>query len=712
MQEEFISRTVPHKTDETLLEAIGNQHSVESALADLIDNSIEHGASEVAIQLITSDKHLVRIRVQDDGEGMSPDVLEEAMNLRKKKYAKESLSYFGTGMKMASMSQAGVLRVLTKNEERQVSGAQLRKKSAGGSNVTEILREDFALAQYEAFSRERPGSGTVIELLQLEDVSVARKESDRVKWLNGLSTKISLHLGLVFHRFLESGQVRLFIEQWVEQTEEVGGRKVVLPIDPFSFSSPRNGYPANFALRTRGKNRVELKCYIVPPNSESDSVKIHGKSVDNWSGFFVYRHNRLLQAGGWQELVTNPKEYQLARIKLEITDELLNDGFRISSEKVGVKFGDEIKKLIPLARSNQLNLTFEEYLSDTAELRKSASKRSQERQPMTPITGDENHVISQAIRDLIGFKANAEPLEITSVSLNDDQVFELDIENKTLRINSDLFNEGGPLDSEPAYEFFKATLYFLLEGHFTRTSINKATQAKIEQMHRVLASALGIQAIYQEAESSQVIPTPSLLAEIKSPTRPERRKKEEEQPEFFRPVWSSGNVKKIQKEARDSSENGGDSRVDEKSSPEMLQTPPLETRTDSNQVLPAAVRDPDLARLCLQAIKEHRRTYDVASVAEAINRNTDEVVALLVPALIGYTGNLNNSEEAYLADEPLNASDKSKVISRYSDGADLVRISQENGRTVMQIARVILDSPKLQLRPSAEILKRLRQAAR
>ncbi len=707
MDQQYVSRTVPQQTDETLLDAIGNQHSTETALADLVDNSIEHGASEITIQFITSKKYLARIRVQDDGQGMSPEILEEAMNMRKKSYTEDSLSYFGIGMKMAAVSQAAILRVFSRNESRQISGAQLRRPDAGGANFTEILTDTFAQAQYEAFSREKPGSGTVVELSKLDDVSVSKKDSDRAKWLNALTLRISQHFGLVFHRFLENGSVKIFLEQWVEENEEVGGRIAVYPINPFGFVSPRAGYPANFATRTARRTRLELSCHLVPPNSESDNVKIHGKPLENWGGFYVYRNNRLLQAGGWQELVPSQKDLQLARIKLELTPDLLEDGFRLSAEKVGVKFNDEVRKLIPLAKSRQLEKTVEEFLAEAVEIRKTANKRSQVRQPMTPIIGDENLKIADAIRDLIGFKPHTDPLEIVSLPLNLDQVFELEVERKLLRINSDLFEEGGPLDSEPAYEFFKATLYFLLEGHFTRSKINAATQAKIEQMHRILAVSLGIQELHQELEPSLVIPTPIVLAgtSMPSPPTPKPQKAAAEAPEeIFRPVWSTSTKPSIQREQTlATSETASEKRNQGPSQP----TDPAERGS-----LPLQMNDPDVASMCLQALKDYKRTTDVTSVAESLDRTTDETIALLVPTLIGFSGNLNNTEEAYLADEPFNASEREKVVSRFKDGADLSRLSQETGRTIMQVARVLLDSPKTQLRPSSEVLKQLRDSAR
>lgn len=92
-------------------------YSFESAIADIIDNSISAGAKEIHINFPTTALESF-VYILDDGHGMTPKEHFNAM--RYGSSASESardatdLGRFGLGMKSASLSQCRVLTVLTK----------------------------------------------------------------------------------------------------------------------------------------------------------------------------------------------------------------------------------------------------------------------------------------------------------------------------------------------------------------------------------------------------------------------------------------------------------------------------------------------------------------------------------------------------------------------------------------------------------------------
>ncbi len=710
-EKDHVARIVPQNPDESLFDALGNQHSMETAIADLVDNSIEYGGTQITIQLITNASKLERIRIVDNGRGMKPQALEESMQLRKKTYDQGSLSFFGMGMKMASLSQAALMRVFTQSEDGANSGAQMRRKDAGGLFNTEILEDSFSKVEYSSFRRSLPGSGTIVEWQRIDDVSIDKSQKERNKWLNKKVRAIQLHCGLVFHRFLEKGSIRIFVEIWDSQTQQVGGRTPASPIDPFAFRSPMLGYPAAFYGKTRSKVRVDLFCAMVPPGSESDSVRIHGLPLDQLGGFYVYRNDRLIQIAGWQELThKKSKDLQHCRIRIELTNNLIDAGMKLTAEKTSVKLSDEIKQAILSSKSEQLDKTFEDYLADGEKVKKNGAKRNTGLQPSLRITGAENSVLRNSVEQLIGFKNGSDHLEIISVPLNEDQVFELDLENDELRINSLLFEEDGPLDSETAYEFFKATLYFLLEHHFTKTTLNRTTLQKIEQMHRVLAVALGIQTLDSEVGEKFVAPSPAVIASmprIQVPAKPLLSSNEENRI-YFQPVWSSvTSPKSPSAEAKLKAVSASDS-LNENVIPETSLDGEVE---ESWKVSPYGVfeRDPNLAKLGLDALKEYKKTHDVASVSSVLRKSEEEITALLARLLLDFTGSLDNREEAFLADEPFTSSERDRLMTKFRDGQDILRLSMETGRTVLQIAREILDSPSFQAKVPSTIIKKLGQ---
>src|SRR5882724_4411044 len=94
------------------LRSIG--YSFEVAVADVIDNSIDAQAKNVLVRLInTGDGHL-DLAIWDDGCGMGEKTLKEAMRFGADVSQEiERLGKFGLGLKLASLSQAKEVRVVS-----------------------------------------------------------------------------------------------------------------------------------------------------------------------------------------------------------------------------------------------------------------------------------------------------------------------------------------------------------------------------------------------------------------------------------------------------------------------------------------------------------------------------------------------------------------------------------------------------------------------
>src|SRR5436190_23719558 len=97
------------------MRAVG--YSLESAVADLIDNSISAGARTIRLRYSPYDEPYVAII--DDGSGMSPEQLTSAMRHGSQSpdvdRSPNDLGRFGLGLKTASLSQCRQLTVVTLN---------------------------------------------------------------------------------------------------------------------------------------------------------------------------------------------------------------------------------------------------------------------------------------------------------------------------------------------------------------------------------------------------------------------------------------------------------------------------------------------------------------------------------------------------------------------------------------------------------------------
>lgn len=92
-------------------------YSLESAIADIVDNSITAKATEIEIKFPVSPDE-VCIAICDNGNGMTKEELFDAMKygstLKGKQRSEDDLGRFGMGLKSASHSQCRRLSVASK----------------------------------------------------------------------------------------------------------------------------------------------------------------------------------------------------------------------------------------------------------------------------------------------------------------------------------------------------------------------------------------------------------------------------------------------------------------------------------------------------------------------------------------------------------------------------------------------------------------------
>lgn len=303
-----------------MLEALrGLGYSTASALADVIDNGVSAGASEVRVSF-DWEGTASRIYVLDDGRGMTDAELETAMTLGAKspldERAADDLGRFGMGLKTASFSQCRRLTVASKREGGATSclrwDLDMLASSDGGWNMHEGPA-DGSEAFLEPLSLLR--SGTLVLWERLDRIVTPGYD---VGHFGDLSDDVEARLGMVFHRLLEGNapDFRLFLNG-----------KPVRPWDPFMTGHPAKPWHSPVARTATPSGAIEVQCHVLPHKDRlSDDEFKRAGGPEGWTsqqGFYVYRNRRLLLAGGWlglgQGRAWNREEsHRLARIRLDI----------------------------------------------------------------------------------------------------------------------------------------------------------------------------------------------------------------------------------------------------------------------------------------------------------------------------------------------------------------------------------------------------------
>jgi len=476
--------TVAIPPDPSIARAIGGHHSLATALADLIDNSIDADASEVRIRFVENESGIVALRISDNGTGMSATSLLDAMTIGKRReYRAGSLGHFGMGLKAASLSQADSLSVWSSTGD-EFAGMRLKRDAYASTSEGEYIATVDAESLFTSPNTTTGAfSGTVVQWNELRNLSRAADRMDRTAWLSHTVNDLCLQLGVTFHQLIEDGEITISIDIFDLDHSRPGILRSVDPIDPFAFrSSGAPGYPLMMkAVDSASGIRVPLEVHILPAKSESASAKLFGKARSESQGFYVYRNKRLLQAGGWNAVTTPRADLQLARVRIDI-DDAWDSLLRINAEKHGVEFLPSLSSAIDKATSTEPAITFGEYLKEAQSVLKTAQKRRSELQPVAPIGKGFHPRIRSFITKSVPVDSSREPVNIRWKSFPNNDFFALELASSTIWLNQKYRKRLTGKDRAGMNDapIVKTALFLLLQHLFAKQWLQSTTKEQLE----------------------------------------------------------------------------------------------------------------------------------------------------------------------------------------------------------------------------------------
>lgn len=295
-------------------------YSMESAIADIIDNSLTAEAKTIHIRFAWNDGH-PWLAIIDDGKGMTAAEMTEAMRLGCKNPQEErdhnDLGRFGLGMKTASFSQCCKLTLISKKvgllscrewdlhlvEQNPENGWRLR------------VLEDTELSQ-------DPQIADIISSISKGGTIVLWRNLDRY---DGLETKLNAlveqtrnHLELVFHRYLSPGAGKRRLRILINNSP-------LEAFDPFNPTHPATLELPEQKIKIDGKTII-VQPYILPHYNKLSKIEYEkyagpGGYVQN-QGFYVYRNKRLIIKGTWFRIIKKEELTKLIRVQIDIPNSI------------------------------------------------------------------------------------------------------------------------------------------------------------------------------------------------------------------------------------------------------------------------------------------------------------------------------------------------------------------------------------------------------
>jgi len=327
-------------------------HDLESAVADLVDNSIDAKAKNIVVGFARSAKmqsqgEYTAIYILDDGQGMDQKEIYEAMSFGKKDGTEnQSLGKFGVGLKYASFAFCRRLVVASKkNGFIHIYVWDLR-------NIQKTDKDNIIKLEHLKYDLVQPHTKKIIDMLLNQDsgTAVIWEDIDRLINEENLPTEylhlhfnknintVKQHLGMVFNRYIgkEDSKLKIYCPFKLDKYE-------VKPWDP-CFTKSKNVSKEIDEIIQLDNSKIRVQGFLFPDtrNLEPEQVEYIG-GPKGWfahQGFHVYRNNRLIIDGDWLDLGTHkPLKKQtnsiFARLQIDFESKI-DDRWQVNAQKTKI----------------------------------------------------------------------------------------------------------------------------------------------------------------------------------------------------------------------------------------------------------------------------------------------------------------------------------------------------------------------------------------
>ncbi|MFF8284802.1 ATP-binding protein [Streptomyces albus] len=332
-------------------------YTPESAICDIVDNSVAANARRVAIVLerqpnVAESRRnsAARYVIADDGDGMDETSLIEALGLgTERPYDKDSLGKYGLGLKSAGLSQGDRLVVVSAPRGGSWSKVVLdlpHVEKVGKLECLVMEPNEIDLARIEQLiPGAEHGTVVIIEKVHKSNHPSIRKTREALK----------RNLGVTYFYFLQGGYRKFDI--WLDG-------EPVAPFDPLFVDeadaggnlddSTWDGRSVRWLERQRSvvldsENgvRAQLEAtQLVHPPAFDNPAEIRKKYMIGAGhyGFYIYRNRRLIRwAERFDGIIPTDQDFFAFRGRILI-DDTADDAFNIDVKKSQILLSEEAEQ--------------------------------------------------------------------------------------------------------------------------------------------------------------------------------------------------------------------------------------------------------------------------------------------------------------------------------------------------------------------------------
>ena len=315
------------------LRSIG--YEFETAVADIVDNSLAAGAKNVDIFWNSAGENPF-FAICDDGIGMSDNELDAAMDFGTEKIRDftnpKDLGRFGLGLNTASLSQCRCFTVITKRLG-MLNGSCWDMDEIARTHqwtLINLTREEIDAIPQAKYLEDKD-SGTIVIWTNFD--RIRESTNNFMNTFDTLAINAREYCALVFHRFYKSVAIKF------------NGQRVAKR-DPFleGFDNVKTLRPEKIPFKGQ---EIEVQAYRMPAivdlTREQKDLVGGADTLKSEQGIYIYRNKRLIVWGKWLRIEHKTVYSHLARVRIDIPA-TLDKEWCLDVKKSSAIIPDAIKK--------------------------------------------------------------------------------------------------------------------------------------------------------------------------------------------------------------------------------------------------------------------------------------------------------------------------------------------------------------------------------
>ncbi|HHL3493506.1 TPA: ATP-binding protein [Legionella pneumophila] len=322
-------------------------YNFNTALADIVDNSVDAGATKIDIRINMDPDGDIMVTVADNGCGMDELTLLDGMTYGAQgRVDPKRLGKFGMGLKTASTAFCRKLSVITRNS----SDSELIKATWDLDHVGSVADWQLLLDSPTNYEEEllnevsADSSGTLVIWEKVDRLMKNYSDSSGKparKALEKVIANFKDHASMVYQRFLNEADTR------AKNIKIILNGQIVPYWDPFCENENETELVAekNLEAELPDGSPVEfcIRAFVLPRRehfSSPDEAK-NARLTNNMQGIYIYRENRLIHPADWLGMFTKEPHLSLLRVEFSFNHES-DEAFQVDIKKSRILLNEEL----------------------------------------------------------------------------------------------------------------------------------------------------------------------------------------------------------------------------------------------------------------------------------------------------------------------------------------------------------------------------------